>query len=111
MCDEGFQPERVGDPPECGMAESSVVISAPTSKTLIGPPLAAAILCDRARSSVGAKTMRGLRKTIRTALLRTVPFLWGKGCPNVPSEFNDSRQRDTHPLGCPCLPTFARIGI
>lgn len=48
-------------------------------------------------------------RTIRTAWLRTVASLRRKYCPNVPSEFDDSRQRDTHPPGRPCLLTFARI--
>lgn len=47
-----FHPERVGDPLEYGEAESNVVISAPTSKTLTKPSLAAVALCDCAHSSV-----------------------------------------------------------
>jgi len=47
-----FQPERAGDSLEYGEAESYVVISAPTSKTLTRPSLAAVALCNRAHSSM-----------------------------------------------------------
>ena len=42
-----FQPERVGDPLKYGDADSNVVTSAPTSKTLTKPSLAAVALCNR----------------------------------------------------------------
>lgn len=60
-----FQSERVGDPLECDEIESNVVTSAPTSKTLTKPSLAAVTLYSRAHSSISgskATIMRQLKE-------------------------------------------------
>jgi len=58
----------VGDPLKYGEVDSNVVISAPTSKTLTKPSLAAVALYDRTHSSVyGSKGKKNKNKNKEAA--------------------------------------------